>query len=311
MSKVTVQRIGRHPLITPQLHHSLDTNINGPSLIEAPPWLAAPLARYYLYFAAHQGRAIRLALADDMAGPWRIHAPGVLNVENSLFCSTRPTPTGPPPDWVAPGRDWLYPHIASPDLQVDHQSRQIRMYFHGLLPNGEQMTRVALSTDGLAFTVLVPILGSSYFRVFQWQDHVYALSMPDLLSRSENGLDHFTMGNRLGMPAARHSSVLVRGSQLHVIWSEIGDKPERLYHGIADLTQDWCDWRVDSKAELLRPALQWEGADLPLMPSVAGTAYERKRELRDPCIFCAEGCDYLVYAGAGETALGIATISGL
>ena len=43
------------------------------------------------------------------------------------------------------------PHIASPDVQVDEQRQQIVMYFHGLEDVGRQVTRVALSQDGVAF----------------------------------------------------------------------------------------------------------------------------------------------------------------
>ena len=47
-----------------------------PSLIRMPDWIESPLGRYYPYFADHKGRYIRLAYADDLADPWRIHPPG-------------------------------------------------------------------------------------------------------------------------------------------------------------------------------------------------------------------------------------------
>lgn len=84
-------------------------NVNGSSLIKVPEWVPSPLGRYYLYFAHHDGRYIRLAFADSIEGPWRMHEPGVLPIENSLFRG----------------------HIASPDVHVDHNARCIRMYYHG------------------------------------------------------------------------------------------------------------------------------------------------------------------------------------
>ena len=56
----------------------LEGNVNGPSLIKVPPWVSRPLGRYYLYFAHHEGRSIRLAYADELRGPWRLHPAGAL-----------------------------------------------------------------------------------------------------------------------------------------------------------------------------------------------------------------------------------------
>ena len=74
-----IHRLPTDPIITPALHDSLGGNINGPSLIRTPAWLPNALGRYYLYFAHHQGEFIRLAYADDLAGPWQVHAPGRCN----------------------------------------------------------------------------------------------------------------------------------------------------------------------------------------------------------------------------------------
>ena len=43
------------------------------------------------------------------------------------------------------------PHIASPDVHVDHANRRMVMYFHGLEGVGRQVSRVATSSDGLRF----------------------------------------------------------------------------------------------------------------------------------------------------------------
>src|SRR5262245_48368957 len=143
-------------------------NVNGPSLIRLPDWVERPLGRYYLYFGHHDGRYVRLAYADDLAGPWRTHEPGVLSLAQSLFAG----------------------HVASPDAHVDDERREIRLYFHGadgpsgpgprdrpgtlpLPPGGGlagQHTRVALSRDGLRFEARPALLGRPYFRVVRWRD---------------------------------------------------------------------------------------------------------------------------------------------
>ncbi len=88
-----ITRLLDRPIIGTDLHDSLGPNIQGPSLIRMPDWVPNPLGRYYLYFADHKGSWIRLAYADSLAGPWRIHPPGALHLNDSHF------PTTPPPSW--------------------------------------------------------------------------------------------------------------------------------------------------------------------------------------------------------------------
>ena len=94
----------------------IGSNINGPSVIRVPDWVQQPLGRYYLYFSHHKGTYIRLAYADALMGPWKIHTPGVLDVSQSLFSATDPPepPPGERPSWadtLAGG--YLYAHVAS------------------------------------------------------------------------------------------------------------------------------------------------------------------------------------------------------
>ena len=63
-------RLKVNPIITPGMLPSGDgDNINGPSMIKVPDWIQSPLGKYYLYFAHHQGKYIRLAYADHPEGP--------------------------------------------------------------------------------------------------------------------------------------------------------------------------------------------------------------------------------------------------
>jgi hypothetical protein len=123
-------------------------NINGPSLIRVPHGVASPLGRYYLYLAHHGGHYIRMAYSDSLTGPWKVLTePGVLHMDN------------------APGSR----HIASPDVMVDADASQLRMYFHQPVEGQGQRSFVALSTDGLNWQVQEQILGMFYFRVFRRQ----------------------------------------------------------------------------------------------------------------------------------------------
>ncbi len=175
---VAVTRLLDEPIIRPNMDARIGDNINGPSLIRVPNWVEGRLGRYYLYFAAHKGAYIRLAYADALTGPWTLHTPGVLDVAESLFEPVDPPepPEADRPPWAGQLKGgYLYAHVASPDVHVDHGDRRIRMYYHGLLWNGDQQTRLATSRDGVTFEPLEPLLGPPYFRAFAYGNHVYAL----------------------------------------------------------------------------------------------------------------------------------------
>ena len=187
MTRFRAERIGNGPIIHSGLAESIGRNINGPSAIRVPGWVTDPFGRYYLYFADHRGDHIRLAYADDIAGPWRIYTPGTLCLADSGF-PTNPNELDPPPDLqqaVATGD--LRPHIASPDVHVDNAARQIVMHFHGLTRNCSQITCRAVSADGLEFRKITPTGADFYARVFSWRGATYAAALEGWLYRSPDG----------------------------------------------------------------------------------------------------------------------------
>jgi len=316
-----VVRLLDRPIIGPDLHPSIGHNIQGPSLIRVPGWVPNRLGAYYLYFADHKGSYIRLAYANHLAGPWTIHPPGALHLTQSGF------PTTPPP--VTPVQlaaiearraragvkishetllEATTPHIASPDVHVDAENRRILMYFHGLEGPDLQVTRLAISPDGLTFAARPEILGRSYMRIFRHRGTTYALTMPGEVSRSADGLGQFETGPMLFNPNMRHAAVQVRGDTLHVYWTQVGEAPERILLSHIDLTADWRSWRDGPPVEVLRPERPWEGADAPLEPSIRSTAYGHVNQLRDPALFEEDGRLFLLYAVAGESGIAIAEL---
>lgn len=290
-SGIVVHRRPGNPIISPQTDPSIGTNINGPSLIRVPKWVEKPLGVYYLYFADHNGKYIRLAYADRLGGPWTVYKPGTLQLGDSFFTD----------------------HIASPEAVVDNKSKQIRLYYHGLTPEERaQHTRVAVSKDGIHFTATKEPVGtaSAYWRVFRRDGWWYALAMPGRLFRSRDGLTPFEAGPRLfpTSPMQVHNALLVRGDTLYVFHTREGDLPERILVSRVKLAGDWKEWKPSPPEEVLAPELPWEGADLPVTPGKIGAVNERIRALRDPAIFEEGGKVYLVYAIAGESGIGIAEI---
>ena len=302
--KPLARALRNKPIIIPSMLSGRDgENINGPSLIRVPEWVKNPLGRYYLYFGHHRGTYIRMAYTDDVAGDWTILPGGVLSL------SAAPATTD---------------HIASPDLVVDHEKRQIRMYFHGpsVVEKGEQRSFVAVSDDGISFVANPDVLGPFYFRVFEHGGAWYALSKGGLVHRSPDGMKVFTTGNNSNRDAnpgdrlrynergnVRHVAVQKMGGRLLVYFTRIGDKPERILRAFMDLTPEWTSWVMGPAEEVIRPSQEYEGSRLPLRASKAGPAHGPENSLRDPAIFVDNDQKvYLLYSVMGESGIGIAEV---
>ncbi len=318
---ITATRLLDHPIIGPELHPSIGVNIQGPSLIRVPDWVRNRLGAYYLYFADHKGSYIRLAYADALTGPWTIHPPGSLHLTESLFLTTPPTASEYElrrfeAQYRARGitishnilSEITTPHIASPDVHIDATNQRIVMYFHGLEALGQQVSRVAISTDGISFAARPEVLGRSYMRIFPHQGMTYALTMPGTLSRSPDGLGGFVDGPNLFNPNMRHAAVLPRDGELMVFWTQVGDTPERILLSRIPLVGDWQSWRAGPPVEVLRPERAWEGALAPNEPSIRSTAYGLVNQLRDPAVYEEDGVLYLLYAIGGESGIALARL---
>jgi hypothetical protein len=92
--------------------------------ILVPPWICSPLGRHYRYYADELTQQLRLAYADDPAGPW------------STF---RGFPLGPIAKVIG---------IAA---NVDHDNHQIRVTCHVEYADGCRHACLASSTNGLRF----------------------------------------------------------------------------------------------------------------------------------------------------------------
>jgi hypothetical protein len=292
----------RKRIIGPDLLPGADgANINGPSCIEVPAWVEQPLGRYYLYFAHHSGTYIRLAYADDPAGPWTIHQGGVLPVAAMTHC-----------------RD----HIASPDAVIDEERREIRLYYHAVEAGGpRQLSYLATSPDGLDFVTATEPLAEFYLRVVRWRGRWVGMSKGGVTYLSDTGTGDF---RRLRAPAfpmkdpganapgdVRHVALDLDGDRLWVLFTRIGDAPEHIRLGFVDLARPPAQWRVEADVRLLAPTEEWEGAKLPAVPSRMGAARRAENALRDPAVLHSKGKAWLFYACAGEQGIGLTPLPDL
>jgi len=290
-------RFRENPIIRPEMLPGDDgANINGPSLIRVPDWFADPLGKYYLYFAHHGGKYIRLAYADQLTGPWQIYEPGALHLDQAP-CER---------------------HIASPDVHVLGDPPEIRMYYHGCRCEDEgkavkQFTFVARSQDGINFTSNTDILGDFYFRVFRYSGWYYCCCKGGVFARSTDGLVPFAPGPVLPVPSAgdvrvRHSGLQLRTNTLRVFFSCIGDCPERILMSEVELAEDWEDWKFSAPRTILSPEMDYEGVNAPHEPSSEGKVMGEAWQLRDPGIYEENSRTYLLYSVAGESGIAVAEL---
>lgn len=296
MPSISAKRIGQ--IISPSMLPGKEgRSINGPSLVKVPNWAESPLGRYYLYFAHHKGEYIRLAFADSLEGPWSIHEPGALRLEDC------PLVAG---------------HVASPDVHVDEHNRRFIMYFHGPMAGADmQRTFAATSNDGVNFDPIGTAIGRPYVRMFRHQGWHYGLfgARGARLRRSRDGLSLFEAGPAL-FPQYEHQTLRPRHlavkklseRSLAVFYTRKGDLPEHIRVGHIDISKEWSEWRVDRSMPLLMPKAAYEGADIPSTASTSGISKRRENALRDPAIFEDDGRTWLLYAVAGESGIAIAEL---
>ena len=194
---------------------------------------------------------------------------------------------------------------------MDHDNQRILMLYHGQRDSLSQITGIASSADGISFTTTGKTVAGVYMRHFQYRDKHYLLGSQGILFRSDTLLGPYQPRDRsLFEPDIRHAALLLEADSLMVAWSRVGEAPEKILLSQIDLLPaDWNHWRATEGVELLRPELSWEGADMEPLPSLRGEMVMVANELRDPYLFKdQDGSKYLLYVGAGEQAIGIASL---
>jgi hypothetical protein len=322
---VTAARFRENPLVTLASSPSIGDNANGPAIIRVPGWVQKPLGRYYMYFAHHSGRHIRLAYADSIRGPWKVYEPGVLQVEHTAFYRPQPDPVDSPPG--------AYTHVASPEIYVDDARKRIVLWTHGVWTEGQrwperrqeavawmrdkgyaQYTQASESRDGLHFESRPAITKQPYLRVFQHDGYFYGMARLGLLLRARDPLDEFVTG---GDPwrdtpykgRVRHVALLPRKDALHIFFSAIGDAPEGILHTTMPLTGDWQTWTVGPISQVLAPEAAYECPNLPNEKSLVGEIDHQAKQLRDPALFSEGGRLFLFYTFCGEQGIAGAEVT--
>ena len=96
-----------------------------------------------------------------------------------------------------------------------------------------------------------------------------------------------------------------------MLWTRVGDTPERILLSMLNTADDWQQWRFTETCEIHRAQKPWEGADMVPRASQYGGCMQRVNQLRDPAIFEDAGKIYLLYAIAGEQGIAIGELRNL
>lgn len=325
----TVKKFAGNPIISTQTFIDAGlpltdqaSNINGPCLIRVPDWVSAderpnPAARYYLYFAHHNGKSIRMAWSEQVTGPYTLYNgyEGVLSLQES---------SGENPSIYLSDNFRIRGHIASPDVIVDEENKRFIMYFHSYVNNREnsnsdwvshgQNTVAITSTDALNFNnknYIDAIISSPYLRYFTWNGHHYG-HQHNRIWYAPDGNPQSAFKAGMGISSnVRHSAVVVKGNKLGIWYSKHSDIPERIKFSewkIGSFPQ--TNWQLtDGPIEVIRPEFDWEGVNYPIQAGTTGSG-TGLHQLRDPGYFQdIDGKEYLLYTGSGEEAIGIAFLS--
>jgi hypothetical protein len=339
------RRLEHNPLITPEMFAEAGVpddgkNINGPSLIRIPDWIAPEQradakAQYYLYFADHGGEYIRMAWAEKVAGPYHLYKPGegVLSLHNDRSIK-RPVGKG---RLLPVHKDLMIGgHVASPDVHVDDANKRIVMFFHGqeespgdegrfefTHPDGRiwsrkrpQVTFVGINRNGLDFNEGIKLwhFKRPYLRAFQVDGQWFGSTFM-WLWRAEPPDDPFGQWHRSGQlsPApGRHTAARVGPDGIVTLFGSCwGEAPEHITYvsikGIGKVKPS--GYEQSRRFSLLKPEKAWEGANLPLKTSERGKAPGPVNQLRDPAYFRdKDGSEYILYSVAGESGIAIARL---
>lgn len=274
---------------------------NGPTVIKVPDWVEESLGAYYMYFADHHGKGIRLAYSDSLNGPWTVSPNPVLRLNKTLAIRS---------------------HIASPDVYIDHDSRTIYMTVHGEPISSlydSQVSVLAESEDGIDFAQDPSYAGSiwanfAYARILKIDDTFVRVNpRKHQVSRSNSVTGPFSEPVEYSLPENRehrHASVLLDGSTIVMYYTRLRDAPERIYRATIDASQPWGQWALADEQCVRRPERSWEGAQFPVALSKPGPA-NSANQLRDPFIY-DDGTDRaLFYSYAGESGIAMATLRAL
>ncbi len=269
---------------------SKDTNINGPCLIKVPDFILNKLGNYYLYFAHHHGKYIRMAYSDNICGPYNIFNGGVLSLDSNNG----------------------FDHVASPHVII--KNNKLILYYHSFDKNKKnQITYQAESIDGINFLSTNDIISYPYFSCFDYKKKIYGIAMKMKMKSNQIIYNYDTDNNKFIefcnlLPDTRHCFIKEINNKLYAFYSIVGDCPEHICY-----CEIICDGNnfialINNNKSLIYPELEYEHGNMLPIKSKYGAEYKTINQLRDPYIYIENDIVYILYTICGEQGIAIAII---
>ncbi|MGY8946493.1 MAG: hypothetical protein ACKVJS_05505 [Flavobacteriales bacterium] len=271
-----------------------------------------------------------MAFSDSLAGPWKILNKEIINIQQSGLSTKKGKDTkiselekyNKPTETIAllsqinfkKNRTKISsnnPHIASPEIIIDNDNKNIYLFFHGIIEGTIQKTKMASSKNGIIFDTINKSLTAPYLKIEKVKNQYYGIAMPDLFYRLTGNFESYETREKWLLDSkTRHSDLMVDKNILYLIYTRIGNKPESILYRKIDIdSKDWNDWKAGPEKKLLVPELEWEGANQSKEESEKGSPGELVNQLRDPSVFKDnDGKIYLLYCGGGENGIGISEL---
>jgi len=267
-------------------------NINGTFVMKVPDFIIDKLGEYYMYFAHHEGKYIRLAYSNSLTGPWKLYTgPHVLSVDDC---------------------DASREHVASPFIVII--DKILIMFFHSpLKKESGQKSFYATSSDGLKFQCpnnAKPVLPLPYMTLFKYPTqsdlwfafgkrgdtcHVLYRSTSGPLGPYQEGPSVLERGRHISLNVVNNNTKLY----LNILYSRIQDEPEAIVATGIDISnaQNWKYWVSQDKFVIgvIKPMFDYEGVNLPIKPSEGGESVDAVHQLRDPFIYNLKPNNYILY----------------
>ncbi len=187
-------------------------SLASPTVVRVPKWIKKPLGKYYLYFSHHKGEYIKMAYSDSINGRWTIYNDTILSPKNSTLITYRTTQSNLKDVFNHNNSTETFallsqldfknnntsvdsndPHIASPEIIINNESKEIVIFFHGMVSGNIQKCKIAISKDGLNFNAKSKILTGPYLKLVEYKNSYLGISMSGVFYKFSKNLKNMKM----------------------------------------------------------------------------------------------------------------------
>lgn len=177
-----------------------------------------------------------------------------------------------------------------------------------LIPEPIQETKMVTSRDGIRFSDPSPILGPSWFRVFEYEGVLYALGRDGYIYRSHTSNHSFERVKQI-LSEHRHYGLFVEDDRLTIFFSKTEDGREIINLNQVELGQRAENWKsIDTQTLMTSKSIDWNNHS-ESSPEDRADDFQYSLGLRDPAPFIDQDDKYLFYVLGDHQKIGGAKLT--